>query len=182
MRNQEIDDLAELRRALGQPMPPKEILQRPFDCDPVHLQALARDLRYEEVQKDFLLYALPFCLLEWREDLRSEQSGCGAFVASLYPALVDGGILDRMLSPEEAAAVSSFMRAAILDEIDEQRGLWFMGHKARPYRWVRALTTYGVLLPGPTLDSVVVTQHPWGCHRVDPVHLMPCICRSERYW
>jgi hypothetical protein len=42
MRNQEIDDLAALRRALGQPMPPKEIWQKPFDCDAAHLHTLAR--------------------------------------------------------------------------------------------------------------------------------------------
>jgi hypothetical protein len=89
MRNQEIDDLAALRRALGQPMPPKEIWQKPFDYDPAHLHTLARlepdetaderdlckyalDLIYEEVQKDLLLYALPFCLRAWREDLRGD--------------------------------------------------------------------------------------------------------------
>jgi hypothetical protein len=155
MRNQEIDELDALRRALGQPMPPKEIWQEPIDCDPAHLHALARlqpnerahggdlsayarDLKSMVVQEEFLRYALPFCLKAWREDLRGEYSGYGGFVAHFYPALVYGRILDSVLSPDEAAAVSSFMRAVILEEIDEQRG---------PYPCVRVLTTYGVILP-----------------------------------
>jgi hypothetical protein len=64
-----------------------------------------------------------------------------------YPTLVDGRILDRVLTVTEAAAVSSFMRAGILEEIDEQQGLSFIGTDSRPYRWVRTLTTHGVLLP-----------------------------------
>lgn len=39
------------------------------------------------------------------------------------------------------------MRRAILEEIDDQRGLSYRGARARPLRWIRALTTYGVFLP-----------------------------------
>src|SRR5437870_6035274 len=104
MRNQEIDDLAALRCALGQPTPPKEIWQEPIDCNPAHLHALAhlqpderahggdlshyaRDLKTMVVQEEFLRYALPFCLRAWREDLRGEYSGYDGFVAHFYPAL-----------------------------------------------------------------------------------------------
>lgn len=52
-----------------------------------------------------------------------------------------------MIPQVQTAAVSAFMRQSILDEIDEQRGLSYAGQGARPYRWIRALTTYGVLLP-----------------------------------
>jgi hypothetical protein len=48
---------------------------------------------------------------------------------------------------ERAAAVSEFMRQTILEEVDDQLGLAYQGSKARPYRWIGALTTYGVLLP-----------------------------------
>lgn len=51
------------------------------------------------------------------------------------------------LTSKQTAAVSEFMRQIILDEIDAQSGLAYQGSKARPYRWIRALTTYGVLLP-----------------------------------
>jgi hypothetical protein len=39
------------------------------------------------------------------------------------------------------------MQQAILEEIDDQRGLYYKGVKARPYRWVGALMTHGVLMP-----------------------------------
>jgi hypothetical protein len=71
----------------------------------------------------------------------------GGFVEGLYPALVDGGILDRILDKDERAAVALFMREALLEEIDDQAGLSFTEMHARPYRWVYALTSYGVLHP-----------------------------------
>lgn len=37
------------------------------------------------------------------------------------------------------------MRETILDEIYEQRGLSYEGANARPYRWMTAFTTYGVI-------------------------------------
>jgi hypothetical protein len=39
------------------------------------------------------------------------------------------------------------MRESILDEIDDQRGLAYQGMGARPYRWIYAMTTHGVVLP-----------------------------------
>lgn len=156
--------LAGLRRALGRRAPPTEIWQRAFDYDDGHLRRLVRlepdakpdpidlvdyalDIHYEEVQKDLLLWLLPFCLRAWRDDLRGQDASYGGFVEGLYPALVDGGILDRILEEDQRAAVALFMREAILEEIDDQAGLSFSGMNARPYRWVYALTTYGVLHP-----------------------------------
>jgi hypothetical protein len=157
-------ELAQLRQALGRRSPPTEISQRPFDHDDAHLRRLAHlqpdeqpnpmdlveyalDLQYEEVQRDLLLWMLPFCLRAWRDDLRGRDSRHGGFVEHLYPALVDGGILSRVLGEDQRAAVATFMREAILEEIDDQVDLSFSGMNARPYRWVYALTTYGVLLP-----------------------------------
>ena len=39
------------------------------------------------------------------------------------------------------------MRESILEEIEDQRGLSYRGRGARPYRWIRALTTFGVFTP-----------------------------------
>lgn len=44
-------------------------------------------------------------------------------------------------------AVSAFMRGSILEEIDDQQDLVYSGARVRPYRWITALTTHGVLLP-----------------------------------
>jgi hypothetical protein len=154
--------LSILRGRLGGRRPPSQISQRPFDYDDGHLRRLVRldseakasaadladyalDMRYEEVQKDLLLWVLPFCLRAWREDLRGEDASYGGVVEQLYPALVDSGVLDQTLTADQAAAVAAFMRDGLLSEIDSQVGLAFSGMNARPYRWVRALATYGVL-------------------------------------
>ena len=151
-----------LRRAFGV-SPPEKITQEAYDSSPEHLRSLARlragdraqvsdlcqymqDLLYTEIQGPLLAYLLPFCLEAWRDDLRG-TSGYGGFVEYFYPVLADKQIFDRCLTSAQSAAVSEFMRDSIMEEIDAQRGLTYAGTNARPYRWVTALTTYGVLLP-----------------------------------
>jgi hypothetical protein len=153
-----------LQRALGSTRPPEKITQEAFDRDDKHLRRLVRllpderadardlfdymeDLRYTDIQGPLLVYLLPFCLEAWREDLQATHSDYGGMVEHLYPVLADRHIFDLHLKPEQTAVVSEFMRQAILQEIDDQRGLAFQGQRARPYRWFGALTTYGVLLP-----------------------------------
>jgi hypothetical protein len=153
------------RRAYGAVNPPDKITQEAFDSTPKHLGRLARlkpgdraevrdlwdytqDLLYGgEIQSSLLQFVLPFCLEAWREDLRAISAGYGGFVEYFYPVLANKHVFDLHLKPEQTAAVSDFMRASILEEIDDQRGLSYRGKASRPYRWIRALTTYGVLLP-----------------------------------
>jgi hypothetical protein len=90
---------------------------------------------------------LPFCLESWRDDLRGTHSGYGGFVEHFYPVLANKQIFDLHLNRKQSAAVSDFMRESILEEIDDQRGLAYRGPGSRPYRWIGAFTTYGVLLP-----------------------------------
>src|SRR6185369_9210613 len=99
------------------------------------------------VQGDLFRYLFPFCLQAWGEDLRGRDDAYGAFRENFYPAVVRGGVFERLLSPPEVDAVSVYLRGGILEEIDEQRGLLHGGMGARPYRWIGALATYGVLLP-----------------------------------
>jgi hypothetical protein len=82
----------------------------------------------------------------WRDELHGTD-GYGGFVGYFYLALGDKQVLDRYLTPAQRAAVSDFMQDSILEEIDAQRELNYKGKTARPYRWITALTTYGVLLP-----------------------------------
>ncbi|HVM92682.1 MAG TPA: hypothetical protein VMT67_07725 [Terriglobales bacterium] len=91
-------------------------------------------------------YLFPFCLEAWREDLRGLTSEYGGFVEYLYPVLANKRTGEH-LDPKRMAAVADFMKRTILEEIDDQRGLIYSGGAARPYRWIRALTTYGVLFP-----------------------------------
>jgi hypothetical protein len=152
-----------LWREMGSVRPPEKITQEAYDRDDGHLRRLARlhpgqraeasdlwdyaqDLRYTEIQGPLLAYCLPFCLEAWREDVRGTD-GYGGFVENFYPVLADCRIFELYLTPRQNAAVSEFMRRVILDEIDAQCGLSFKGANARPYRWIRALTTHGVLFP-----------------------------------
>lgn len=149
--------------ALNLGEPPKKITQEAHEGNPKHLRRLARlrpgdrpdsgdlyeyahDLLYTEIQGDLFAFLLPFCLEVWRDDLRG-QTGYGGFVEYLYPVLANRHVFDRYLTEKQTQAVSEFMRDSILEEIDEQRGLHFVGMAARPYRWFGALTTHGVLLP-----------------------------------
>ena len=154
---------AKLWRALRSfPLP--GITQDAYDGDSKHLHGLAQlnsddrarvsdlweytqDLLYTEIQTSLLAHLLPFCLEAWRDDLLGTSTEYGGFVEQFYPAVANRHIFDRHLKPDQTAAVSEFMRASILEEIDGQRGLAHRGTAARPYRWITAMTTHGVLLP-----------------------------------
>lgn len=153
-----------LRATFASAKAPEAVTQEPFDGEPRHLRRLARllpgdraevsdiwaytqDLLYgKEVQASLLAHVIPFCLEAWRDDLRGAE-GYGGFVEYFYPVLADNRVFDLHLTPKQSAAVSSFMKEAILEEIDDQRGLHYEGSRSRPYRWFAALTTYGVLHP-----------------------------------
>jgi len=157
------DKLMALRRAFGGMAPPDKVTQEAFEGTDAHLQRLVRlklgeepkpddlreyihDLRYAKIQDPLLAYLLPFCLDLWREDLRGVE-GYGGIVEDFYPVLADRQIFDTHLTRKQGTAVSEFIRKTILEEVDDQRGLRYKGTRARPYRWIGAVTTYGVLLP-----------------------------------
>jgi len=155
---------AMLRRSLGVTSPPEKIVQEPFEQNDAHLRRLVRvgpgerpdandlfrymeDLRYTQIQGSLLVYLLPICLEVWHDDLRGIDQRYAGVVEHFYPVLADRHVFDEQLSAKQTATVSEFMKKTILDEIDDQRGLSYSGAGARPYRWIRALTTYGVLMP-----------------------------------
>ena len=155
--------MAAVRRALAQTSPPATITQEAFYGDDRHLKRLVRlrigdraqpedlweytqFLCYADIQRELFTYLLPVCLQAWQDDLHGAPAYRG-FVEQFYPVLADRGVFDTHLTREQTAAVSQFMRESILAEIDDQRGLSYTGMRARPYRWIGALTTYGVLLP-----------------------------------
>lgn len=157
------DLMAAVRRAMGRSTAPATITQEAYDSDDGHLKRLVRlrrderaqpadlwdytqDLRYTEIQGPLLAYLMPVCLQAWHDDLRGTK-GYGGFVEHFYPVLADRHVFYTHLTPKQTAAVAEFMRQSILQEMDDQRGLRYEGSNGRPYRWIRALTTQGVLLP-----------------------------------
>jgi hypothetical protein len=161
-----------LRSALGVTHPPERITQESFELDDGHLGRLVRlqpgerpngndlfayteDLRYTKVQGSLLAYLLPVLLEVWRDDVRGIENSYAGVVEHIYPILADRHVFDQELTPKQNATVSAFMRQVILEEIDNQRGLAFSGKRAQPYRWVREIATYGVILPD--LESLWTT-------------------------
>lgn len=163
MSSNKMHPAAPVRRVFGS-QPSVKITQEAYEGNPKLLRRLARlrpgqkaevrdlreytqDLLYTEIQVSRFTHVLPFCLQAWAEDLRGASTEYGGFVEHFYPVLANTGVFDRILTLPQSAAVSDFMRASILEEIDDQRGLADRRSGARPHRWISALATHGVLLP-----------------------------------
>jgi hypothetical protein len=156
--------LNDLYQRLGSVTPPLTISQSAFDGDPAHLERLAKlrlgqpvtgidladymdDVLYGDIQPSLLVHALPFCLRAWHDYLRDEQFDCPGFVELFYTVLAKKEIFAGILTDDQREALLGFMRDSILEEIDAQDRLRFEGYPAAPHRWIRALTTYGVIAP-----------------------------------
>jgi len=157
--------LEELRQRLGSVTAPKEITQGVFEAGPEHLERLAalrpgekasqwdlsdymEDLQYRtDIQPSLFLYLLPFCLERWDEYIRNDNFECPVSMEAFYTVLGGTNVPSECLASEQRTAVQEFMRKSILEEIDSQDRLNFRGYPAQPYRWISALTTYGVLAP-----------------------------------
>jgi hypothetical protein len=164
MSSKQVDVRTLLRKSFGATRPPAAVSQEAFEHNKEHLRRLIRlqsserpdgndlfaymeDLRFTEIQTSLFVYLLPICLEVWRNDVRGVDTNYAGVVEHFYAVLADRHVFDVHLTPRQTAAVSDFMRHVILEEIDEQRGLTFRGSRARPYRWVGELTTYGIFLP-----------------------------------
>jgi hypothetical protein len=143
-------------------------------------RAYEQCLRNTRVQGPLFVYLLPFCLQALRDDLRGFHEGYGGLIEHLYPFLADQRVFDQCLNDDQREAASEFIRQAILDEIDDQPGLSHAGSRSRPYRWVRALTTYGVLRP----DAQRLWNAWWSLgtvgRSVAAVQYISCLMYSER--
>lgn len=165
-------------RALGTPSVPSTITQEPFDYDashylrlcrpganasPIDLYSYAYDLLYQETQRDLFLFLLPICLSAWQEDLMtSHESVYAGFVEQFSAALAKHKGFRDLLSPPQYNAVSSFMRNAILDKIDQERGLSFSGMRASPYSWIYTIATFGTAFPAIS----ELWEEWWSCRTV----------------
>ena len=185
-----------LRSSLGATRPPHTVTQEAFEHNDGHLRRLVRlqagerpdgndlfaymeDLRYTEIQTSLFVYLLPICLEVWRSDMCGIDTSYAGVVEHFYAVLADRHVFDVHLTTKQTGVVSDFMRQAILEEIDEQRGLEFQGSKVRPYRWVGELTTYGVLLP----DVEQLWTEWWSLHTtgraVAAIQYISCLMYPE---
>lgn len=164
MKADQTDTQTALRKLLGATQPPSKITQDPYDGNERQLRRLARlkpgeesrfdDLylyvravRSTKIDAPFFVYMLPVFLDLWRDELRGTDRGEGGTLEYFWGVLADPNVFEVHLSAEQAQVVSDFLRRSIVEEIDEQRGLEHQGRYVQPYRWMGALTTYGVIRP-----------------------------------
>jgi hypothetical protein len=159
-------DIKTLRRALGNPKPPKELTQEPYERNPGHLRRLVRgdwskglpksgdlfdyveDINFcDVVQPELFRYLLPVLLEMWRQDLMSENCDNAGTVEWFYLALARRRIVTHILDSEAGQAVSSFMSDAILDRIDKVDALRISGATGSRYNWIGAIVSLGVMFP-----------------------------------
>jgi hypothetical protein len=155
-----------VRSTFGNPKPPREITQLPFDHDSAHYPRLcgtathqpggsdycdyALDLQYMDLQKDLFNFLFPKCLEAWQIDLMANQcTEYGGFREQFTPGLVHGKALTaEMMNKEQYEASKEFMEDVILDRMDQETILKFEGMDSSPYKWVAALSTFGLVFTG----------------------------------
>jgi hypothetical protein len=153
---------SQVKMAFGQSMPPKEILEKPFEGDVEPLLRLCGgeqgDSRYDDLvtycldlayvdnlQMDLLAYLFPICLDAWHSVLKGMVDS--TFNEHFHAALARRPILDELLSHAQRKAVKNFMRAAILDQMDGQDGDAFLGRGDIPH-WFLTFNSYGTFSDG----------------------------------
>ena len=166
--------LSQVIQVLGQPSPPKQITQQPFDYDSSHYRRLCQvngaaptlsdlscyvdDMRFMPLQPDLLRYLLPQCLKMWQEDLLSgSRTGCGGTVEAFWAALSPhppktAFLLEEELTAKEYGSVMRFMRDTLLTRMSQETQLYFAGSNSSPYQWFYALGSFSNVFPA--LDSL----------------------------
>lgn len=155
---------------LGQRSPPRQITQAAFDYDSSHYRRLCRldgsnpagtdlysyanDMEYMPLQPDLLRYLLPICLKAWHDDLvNARHSDHAGFVEAFWTALSPRSlsqntfVLEEELKAKEYQSVIEFMRDSILDRMDQERHLHFVGSNASAYQWFQALGSFCTVFP-----------------------------------
>ena len=162
--------LSQVVQVLGQPLPPKQISQQPFDCDPSHYRRLCQldgaapdtrdlsryvdDMQYMPLQPDLLRYLLPLCLKMWQDDLfHQEGSDCGGMVEAFWmalsprPTFQNTFLLDEELNAKENQSVMQFMRDTLLERMNQEMRLRFAGSQSSPYQWFQTLGSFCIVYP-----------------------------------
>lgn len=162
--------LSQVIQVLAQPLPPKHISQQPFDYDPRHYRRLCRldgaapdtsdlsryvdDMQYMPLQPDLLRYLLPLCLKMWQDDLlRKEDSDCRGLAEAFWTALAPRSLfqntflLEEELNAEEYQSVMQFMRGTLLERMNQETRLHFIGSQSSPYQWFHTLGSFCIVFP-----------------------------------
>ena len=111
-------------------------------------------MQYMPLQSDLLRYLLPICLQAWHDDLFStNHSDYASFVENFWTALSPRSllqntfVLEKELNAKERENVMKFMRDSLLDRMDQETKLHFVGSNASPYKWFYSLGSFCTVFP-----------------------------------
>lgn len=115
------------------------VAQLDWDCVPDgDLWFYFHDLAYVELQPDLFRHLFPACLKYWHETLmRNADAAYGD--SDFQYALMQGNVLEKMLTDEERQRVYDFFHDGLLDRIEAERGL--------SDAWIWRLNTLGIVAP-----------------------------------
>ncbi len=146
---------------LGNPAPPKVITEKAFDYVQAPLERLAAlvpgdtpkgadlidyalDLKYvTPLQKELMMYVLPFCLQSWQDALANRASG---FTDEFHAALAKReNVIAETAGQKVQVLVRDYMRHGLLNCLARENAIVAPEMGLSPYRWVRHLASYGVI-------------------------------------
>lgn len=150
------------RSIFGHPKPPRQIWEKQFDNFDEELQKLAQtpyeeidfhdlwyyhhDLAYVELQPEVFAYLFPVCLMDWRASLMKNES-CSHGDSEFHYGLVQGNVLDKMLTPLQRELVADFFHDSLFERIDAERGLRMKGSNASAHGWMYRMNSLGMVSP-----------------------------------
>jgi hypothetical protein len=152
-----------VRAIFNNPKPPEHIWQSQFDGFDEELKRLARtpydeidfsdlwyyhhDLAYVDLQPDLFAYLFPVCLMDWHYSLM-QNLPCSHGDSEFHYGVRQGGVFEKMLTPEQRTAVVEFFRDSFLARLDVETHIFPQEHdEESAFTWLRRLNSLGIILP-----------------------------------
>jgi hypothetical protein len=150
------------RAIFDNPKPPPKVWERQFDYHDDKLRRMARtswdkieeddlwyylhDLAYQDLQPDLFAYLFPVCLNFWQTSLIQNRS-CSVGDAEFHYALLQGQILQTMVTPREREDILDFLHDGFLDRLSMERGFIYKGMGTPAYGWMHRFNSLGLVTP-----------------------------------
>jgi hypothetical protein len=105
------------------------------------------DLAYVELQPDLFRYLFPACLKFWYETLMGDESAGYLTSGDFHYSLMQGQIVEKMLSPRERQSLMEFFRDGMLDRIESQSGFVYDPNFLKANMWIYRFNELGIVAP-----------------------------------
>lgn len=150
-------------QVLGPAPKPERVWEKQFDYFDAELARMAQldwdrvpdsdmwyyllDLAYQELQPNLFRHLFPACLKFWHETLmRNVDAAYGD--SEFHYAMMQGQVLDKMLTDEERQRVYALFHDGLLDRIEAERGLANDSAKsATSNAWIWRFNSLGIVAP-----------------------------------